>query len=259
MLAPVVIGRSRSESDIRLLRHATALAAEMWGRESFRAVAHAAAEVLAEQRACWDFGRFLARLAQVAGPALAAWRAEIAAAERELAAYGLLVEAVPAAIHAIEGRECLVAVPGRAVPQRYALAALTWKPEPGEHVVVERVEAGTQERDFLLPPLVLEDAPAPDVPRAPLADDTGSGGREPGMRRQSVPPPSRRLAAVTARAASVTSSSDARQAVDWRAQFERGYLGVLAAARPRSAARSRTPEHRPTLVLSRPLDRPVFS
>jgi hypothetical protein len=255
VLAPVVIAGATSTADAAILQRACRLAGEVCATESFRNIARAAREVLAEmvdeRERSWDFARFVDRLSRLAGPALARWRPDLDAAEHDLAQHGLVVSCRSAEVVDIDQRACLVALAGSTTLLPFPMGKLCWQPQRGEPVVISCVEIGNRRRDFLLPPL-----PAAEAPGAASAASTvgGSVGAPPASPPTPAAPLSKRLAAIVRGADSLTPRFAARRSVDWREQFERGYLGTTV----RVAAGARSLKGQPTEVLSRPLSRPVF-
>jgi hypothetical protein len=262
VLGSVVTGAPKHATDAGLLRQAGRLAEEVCSTESFRELIRGAQDVLAEmteQQRSWSLGYFVDRLADYAGTALAAWRRDADTAERELRREGLSVVCQPAKVQHVDGCEISVSADGGVNSWHYRVDELGWVPEAGRPVVIDRLEVGTRRRDFVLPSVTLEDGMASSALRASSAGASSARGdsmngttavrQAPGARL------SPRLAAIAERARTPTPLlSNARQQVNWRAQFDRGYLG----ASWRLGATVQLSKGAPTRTLSRPLEWPLF-
>jgi hypothetical protein len=261
VLGSVIVGESKSGDDSTVLERTCKVAEEVCETQSFREISRAAQEVLSEtegrQGHVWDLGRFVDRLASIASPALAEWRSAVNKAEAGLARHGLAVSCRPAEVGGVDGHECLVSVTGSAIRLRFPLDELSWVPEQGEPVIVDRVEVGIRRRDYLFPALALEKV----VPGPPLVLPTDGelAQREGGTMVSTDSRLSRRFASIAGRRGPLTSVFATRRGVEWREQFERGYLGLdVGGEDGGNRGTAASSKGVVTEILSRPLKRPAF-
>jgi hypothetical protein len=256
VLGSVVTAPHRAAGDEELFRRSCDLSEKVCSTGAFRDIAEAAREVLAgtDHSHSWDLGKFVDGLSQSAPSSLAEWCSDVEAAERELEREGFRIMRQAAEVENVADNEVIIFVGASSAALRYPVKELGWVPETGKAVVVERIEVGTRRRDFLLPPLLVESGTVLDV-SFESAGGAGVMASASTVVSASTSRLTQRLAVIAERAQTPSPTLwSGRQPLNWRVQFNQGYVGAEAHIGPAV----QLSKSEPTEVFSRPIEHPLF-